>query len=410
MTPSSVALLAGGVLAGLLVGVAVTLLVAAVRRRAEHREEERIRRETQHNRVSTIAQVMHFALESSPLGVAVVDIREDLVFTNRSVRDLGVVDGRQLVPEVYRLAQRVFDDGEPRDGVLHPGASAVGPVFSVSVTVRRLTAVDDRFVVVYAVDNSENVRIEAARRDFVANVSHELKTPVGAISLLVETMLEARDDPEAVEYFGNKLHGETRRISTMISELIGLSKLQGAEALPDARPVSVDRVIDKAVERSRIAAEVENIDLVTDAPGGAWLTGDEELLVTAVTNLIANAINYSPDDTPVSISRAVRGQSVVIRVTDRGIGIAPADQKRVFERFFRADKARSRATGGTGLGLAVVKHTVINHGGNVSLWSQPGTGSTFSLEFPVLDTEAVPDEDVPDQERFTAAELLPDRD
>ncbi|MCJ7857744.1 sensor histidine kinase [Corynebacterium kalidii] len=410
MTPSSVALLAGGVLAGLLVGVAVTLLVAAVRRRAEHREEERIRRETQHNRVSTIAQVMHFALESSPLGVAVVDIREDLVFTNRSVRDLGVVDGRQLVPEVYRLAQRVFDDGEPRDGVLHPGASAVGPVFSVSVTVRRLTAVDDRFVVVYAVDNSENVRMEAARRDFVANVSHELKTPVGAISLLVETMLEARDDPEAVEYFGNKLHGETRRISTMISELIGLSKLQGAEALPDARPVSVDRVIDKAVERSRIAAEVENIDLVTDAPGGAWLTGDEELLVTAVTNLIANAINYSPDDTPVSISRAVRGQSVVIRVTDRGIGIAPADQKRVFERFFRADKARSRATGGTGLGLAVVKHTVINHGGNVSLWSQPGTGSTFSLEFPVLDTEAVPDEDVPDQERFTAAELLPDRD
>jgi two-component system sensor histidine kinase SenX3 len=410
MTPSSVALLAGGVLAGLLVGVAVTLLVAAVRRRAEHREEERIRRETQHNRVSTIAQVMHFALESSPLGVAVVDIREDLVFTNRSVRDLGVVDGRQLVPEVYRLAQRVFDDGEPRDGVLHPGASAVGPVFSVSVTVRRLTAVDDRFVVVYAVDNSENVRMEAARRDFVANVSHELKTPVGAISLLVETMLEARDDPEAVEYFGNKLHGETRRISTMISELIGLSKLQGAEALPDARPVSVDRVIDKAVERSRIAAEVENIDLVTDAPGGAWLTGDEELLVTAVTNLIANAINYSPDDTPVSISRAVRGQSVVIRVTDRGIGIAPADQRRVFERFFRADKARSRATGGTGLGLAVVKHTVINHGGNVSLWSQPGTGSTFSLEFPVLDTEAVPDEDVPDQERFTAAELLPDRD
>jgi two-component system sensor histidine kinase SenX3 len=410
MTSSSSALLAGGVLVGLLVGVAVTLLVVAVRRRAEHREEERIRRETQHNRVSTIAQVMHFALESAPLGVAVVDVREDLVFTNRSVHELGVVDGRHLVPEVYRLAQRVFDDGEPRESVLHPGNTTVGPVFSVGVTVRRLTAVDDRFVVVYATDNSETVRMEAARRDFVANVSHELKTPVGAISLLVETMLEARDDPETVEYFGNKLHDETRRISTMISELIGLSKLQGAEALPDARPVSVDRVIDKAVERSRIAAEVENIDIVTDAPGGAWLTGDEELLVTAVTNLIANAINYSPDDTPVSISRAVRGQSVVIRVTDRGIGIAPEDQKRVFERFFRADKARSRATGGTGLGLAVVKHTVINHGGNVSLWSQPGTGSTFSLEFPVLDTEAVPDEDVPDQERFTAAELLPERD
>ncbi len=410
MTSASFALLAGGVLAGLLVGVAVTVIVVVVRRRAEHREEERIRRETQHNRVSTIAQVMHFALESSPLGVAVVDQRDDVVYTNRSVHELGVVDRRHLVPEVYRLAQRVFDDGEPRDSVLHPGNSAVGPVFSVAVTVRRLTSVDDRFVVVYAADNSESLRMEAARRDFVANVSHELKTPVGAISLLVETMLEAREDPDTVEYFGSKLHAETRRMSTMISELIGLSKLQGAEPLPDARPVSVDRVIDKAVERSRVAAEVENIELVTDAPGGAWLTGDEELLVTAVTNLIANAINYSPDDTPVSISRAVRGQSVVIRVTDRGIGIAPEDQKRVFERFFRADKARSRATGGTGLGLAVVKHTVINHGGNVSLWSQPGTGSTFSLEFPVLDTEAVPDEGVPDQERFTAAELLPNRD
>ncbi|MDN6386811.1 MAG: ATP-binding protein, partial [Corynebacterium sp.] len=157
---------------------------------------------------------------------------------------------------------------------------------------------------------------------------------------------------------------------------------------------------------SRVAAEVENSDLSPDSPGDAWLTGDEELLVTAVTNLIANAINYSPDDTPVSISRAVRGSSVVIRVTDRGIGIAPDQQKRVFERFFRVDKARSRATGGTGLGLAVVKHTVINHGGNVSLWSQPGTGSTFSLEFPVLDRSAVPEEHVPDQERFTAEQLL----
>ncbi|WP_420099332.1 sensor histidine kinase [Corynebacterium sp.] len=410
MTTSPFLVMSGGILVGLLVGITVTVLVTVARRRAERREDERIRRETQHNRVSTIAQVMHFALESSPLGVAVVDLREDLVFTNRSVHELGVVEGRHLVPEVYRLAQRVFDDGEPRDGVLHPGSAAVGPVFSVAVTVQRLAAVDDRFVVVYATDNSESVRMEAARRDFVANVSHELKTPVGAISLLVETMLEARDDPDTVEYFGTKLHAETRRMSAMISELIGLSKLQGAESLPDPQPVSVDRVIEKAVERSRVAAEVENIDLVTDAPGGAWLTGDEELLVTAVSNLVANAINYSPDDTPVSISRAVRGRSVVIRVTDRGIGIAPEEQQRVFERFFRVDKARSRATGGTGLGLAVVKHTVLNHGGNVSLWSQPGTGSTFSLEFPVLDLAEVPAENVPDQARFTAADLLPDRE
>ena len=165
------------------------------------------------------------------------------------------------------------------------------------------------------------------------------------------------------------------------------------------------------------AAKVENIDYKDVALLRKFISDRGKIRARRVTGvsvqeqrLIANAVNYSPDDTPVSISRAVRGQSVVIRVTDRGIGIAPEDQKRVFERFFRVDKARSRATGGTGLGLAVVKHTVINHGGNVSLWSQPGTGSTFSLEFPVLERDALPDEDVPDQGRFTAAELLPDRD
>jgi two-component system sensor histidine kinase SenX3 len=398
------------VVIGLVVGAAVSGIVFILRRRAERRLEQRIRKETQQNRVSTLAQVMHFAVESAPWGIAVVDRREDLVLANRSSHDLGVVDDRQMVPEVWRLAQRVFDDGESRDGVLHPGPSSTGPVFSVAVSVKRLTTADDRFVVVYGWDNSENVRMESARRDFVANVSHELKTPVGAISLLVETMMEARDDPDMVEYFGNRLGVETKRISTMISELIGLSKLQGAESLPESKPVSVDAVVDKAVERSQMAADVEGLDLRTDGPSSAWLMGDEALLVTAVSNLIANAINYSPDDTTVTVSRAVRGESVVIRVTDRGIGISPDDQKRVFERFFRVDKARSRATGGTGLGLAVVKHTVINHGGNVSLWSRPGTGSTFSLEFPVLRDTEVTDEHVPDQDQFVSTELLPGED
>lgn len=398
------------VVIGLVVGAAVSGIVFILRRRAERRLEQRIRKETQQNRVSTLAQVMHFAVESAPWGIAVVDRREDLVLANRSSHELGVVDKRQMVPEVWRLAQRVFDDGESRDGVLHPGPSSTGPVFSVAVSVKRLTTADDRFVVVYGWDNSENVRMESARRDFVANVSHELKTPVGAISLLVETMMEARDDPDMVEYFGNRLGVETKRISTMISELIGLSKLQGAESLPESKPVSVDAVVDKAVERSQMAADVEGLDLRTDGPSSAWLMGDEALLVTAVSNLIANAINYSPDDTTVTVSRAVRGESVVIRVTDRGIGISQDDQKRVFERFFRVDKARSRATGGTGLGLAVVKHTVINHGGNVSLWSRPGTGSTFSLEFPVLRDTEVTDEHVPDQDQFVSTELLPGED
>ncbi|WP_297005699.1 cell wall metabolism sensor histidine kinase WalK [uncultured Corynebacterium sp.] len=401
-----------GVLLGVVVTAGAALVVAVLRRRARERRArgERERRDT-HNQLSTIAQVMHFAVETAPAAVAVVDNRQDVILVNRMAEKLGVVRDRALVPEVWRLAELVFDDADARELVhspAHPGFRD-RPVFSVLVRAQPLTSADDRFVVVYAWDNSENVRMESARRDFVANVSHELKTPVGAISLLVEALVDAGDDPVAVTRFGHRLQRETARMSSMISELITLSKLQGAESLPHPRPVEVDAVIDAAVARNRESAALHGIELKTDAPSGARLLGDEGLLVTAVANLIANAVNYSPEETPVSVSRAVKGESVVIRVTDHGIGIAPEDQKRVFERFFRVDQARSRATGGTGLGLALVKHTVINHGGNVSLWSRPGTGSTFSLEFPVFreDTATGPDE-VPDQERLTATDRVGD--
>jgi len=410
-------------LVGALIGIVVTALaalaVALVRRRARHWAREHARQDNArriaegiaHNQLSTVAQVMHFALDTAPTGVAVVDTRQDLVLANRAAGELGVVEDRALSPQVWRLAERVFDDSEPRELVYRPESTGPRdrPLFSVLCRVRQLTSADDRFVVVYAWDNSENVRMESARRDFVANVSHELKTPVGAISLLVEALVEAEDDPASVSYFAEKLQKETVRMSTMISELITLSKLQGAASLPDPRPVEVDDVIDAAVARSRAIAEMHGIELKTDAPSGARLLGDESLLVSAVSNLITNAVNYSPEETPVSVTRAVKGESVVIRVTDHGIGIAPRDQERVFERFYRVDQARSRSTGGTGLGLSLVKHTVINHGGNVSLWSRPGTGSTFALEFPVYHGEAAdePDE-VPTPEKLTSADLVDD--
>ncbi|WP_313511260.1 sensor histidine kinase [Corynebacterium variabile] len=406
-TPAALVL---GVLLGVLVTAGVAVIVAVLRRRARERRarEEREKREA-HRQLSTIAQVMHFAVDAAPAAVAVVDTRQDVILGNRMAENLGVVVERALVPEVWRLVELVFDDGDSRELVHSPTHAGFRdrPVFSVLVRAQPLTSADDRFVVVYAWDNSENVRMESARRDFVANVSHELKTPVGAISLLVEALVESGDDPAAVGHFGARLQRETTRMSTMIGELITLSKLQGAASLPDPAPVEVDDVIEAAVGRNRETAEMHGIELKTDGPSGARLLGDENLLVTAVANLIANAVNYSPEETPVSVSRAVKGESVVIRVTDHGIGIAPEDQQRVFERFFRVDQARSRATGGTGLGLALVKHTVINHGGNVSLWSRPGTGSTFSLEFPVFREDAAPEPDeVPDQERLTATDRV----
>ena len=271
-------------------------------------------------------------------------------------------------------------------------------VTQVRAVVKPLTLNDDRFVIVYGTDESESVRMESARRDFVANVSHELKTPVGGIALLAEALLQDTGDPDHVEYFGSKVQKEAARMADMVSELISLSKLQGAEALPEMKPVDLDDIIDEAMTRNQLAADAHNNQLTRGESVGVQVMADKSLLVTAVSNLISNAIHYSPDEMPVSVTqKVVSGNVVLIRVTDRGIGIAPEDQERVFERFFRVDKARSRQTGGTGLGLAIVKHVVANHGGNIKLWSRPGTGSTFTIELPIY-TEEKPADSVENQD------------
>ena len=248
--------------------------------------------------------------------------------------------------------------------------------------VRLLTEDDRRFAVVYVDDQSEHARMEATRRDFVANVSHELKTPVGAMGVLAEAVLASSDEPETVQRFAGMMVTESHRLADMVGELIELSRLQGAERLPDLGAVDVDSVVSEALSRHKVAADNADIAVTTDAPTGSRVLGDQTLLVTAIANLVSNAIAYSPNGSSVSISRRRRGDNIEIAVTDRGIGIAAADQERVFERFFRVDKARSRATGGTGLGLAIVKHVAANHNGSIRLWSQPGTGSTFTLSIP----------------------------
>jgi two-component system sensor histidine kinase SenX3 len=237
-------------------------------------------------------------------------------------------------------------------------------------------------VAVIVDDLTEARRVEAVRRDFVANVSHELKTPVGAIALLTEAVLDAAEDVDEVRRFGGKILRESTRLGQLVTELIALSRLQGAERLPDLNVVEVDAVVREALGRTTLSAESADISITTDAASGLLIEGDRTLLVTALSNLLENAVAYSPAGSPVSISRRHNDGVVEIAVTDRGIGIAEDEQQRVFERFYRADKARSRATGGTGLGLAIVKHVAANHGGSVGLWSRPGTGSTFTLRIP----------------------------
>ena len=328
----------------------------------------------------TVAALLHRIVESSHSAVVVLNRFGDVVLHNPRAAALGVVRNNQVDQRARRAADVVGETGEPVEVDLSPQQARGGRTpESVLGEVRPL---GDGFFVVDADDESDAVRLEATRRDFVANVSHELKTPVGAMALLAEAVLDAADDPVEVRRFTSKILHESARLGTLVTELIALSRLQGAERLPELNVVEVDAVVRDALGRSRLAVDSTGIRITADAESGLLVEGDRTLLVTALSNLLENAIAYSPPGSPVSVSRRRTGDLVEIAVTDRGIGIADEEQQRVFERFYRVDKARSRVTGGTGLGLAIVKHVAANHGGEVTLWSKPGTGSTFTLRIP----------------------------
>lgn len=330
----------------------------------------------------TVAQMLQRIVALMPLGAAVVDAHRDVVYLNERAKELGLVRDRQLDDQAWEAAQQALT-GVDVEFDLQPAKRSGGRSgLSVHGQARLLSEEDRRFAVVFAHDQSDYARMEATRRDFVANVSHELKTPVGAMALLAEALLASSDDSETVRRFAEKVLVEANRLGDMVAELIELSRLQGAERLPNVIEVDVDKVVSEAISRHKVAADNADIEVRTDAPSGLRVLGDETLLVTALANLVSNAIAYSPPGSPVSISRRRRGENIEIAVTDRGIGIALEDQERVFERFFRGDKARSRATGGSGLGLAIVKHVAANHNGSIGVWSKPGTGSTFTLSIP----------------------------
>ena len=336
----------------------------------------------------TVSQMLERIVALMPLGAAVVDTHQDVVYLNERAKELGLVRDRQLDDQAWRAAQQALG-GDDVEFDLAPGRRAGSGRSGLSVHghARLLSEEDRRFAVVFVHDQSDYARMEAARRDFVANVSHELKTPVGAMALLAEALLASADDADTVRRFAEKVLIEANRLGDMVAELIELSRLQGAERLPNVADVEVDSIVSEAISRHKVAAENADIEVRTDAPSRLMVLGDQTLLVTALANLVSNAIAYSPRGSLVSISRRRRGDNIEIAVTDRGIGIALEDQERVFERFFRGDKARSRATGGSGLGLAIVKHVAANHNGSIGVWSKPGTGSTFTLSIPMYQDE-----------------------
>ena len=327
-----------------------------------------------------VADLLERVFRSADEGLVVLDRSGAVVLHNPRAAELGVVKSGRPDARAATACEQVLESGSGVDVDLSPLDRRGRQPAAVLAHVRPL---GDGYSMVEAADTSEAVRLEATRRDFVANVSHELKTPVGAVALLAEAVLDAVDDPVEVRRFGTKILNEATRLGNLVTELIALSRLTGAERLPELQVVDVDEVVQEALARSRLSAESAGIEIIVDRPTGLEVEGDLTLLVTALSNLVENAIAYSPPDASVSVSRRRAGDWVEIAVTDRGIGIAPEHQKRVFERFFRVDPARSRATGGTGLGLAIVKHVCANHGGEVRLWSSPGTGSTFTMRLPV---------------------------
>ncbi len=317
----------------------------------------------------------------------IVDAIDGVVRASPAAYAFGLVRGHTVVhAELLDLTARVR-----RDGVIEQQQLELprGPLGRGTIVVQvRVAALGAEYILILADDRTEITRSEEIRNDFVANVSHELKTPVGAISLLAEAIDDAAEDEVAVRRFAQRMHKESGRLSALVQDIIELSRLQGADVVRRGKAVDINSVISEAVDRNKLPAESKRIEIVVGGSATTPVYGDRDLLMTAFRNLIDNAIRYSPEGTRVGVGIRSREGLVQVSVADQGAGITPEEQERIFERFYRIDAARSRQTGGTGLGLSIVKHVVANHGGEVTVWSQAGQGSTFTVRLPEMERSA----------------------
>ncbi|WP_437102600.1 sensor histidine kinase [Streptomyces sp. enrichment culture] len=426
------AVAAAAAIAGVLTGV-----IAMLAFRWSERDQKRPTRTSLHTDpvlppgVDTVLSV----LRSSAV---VLDEADAVVKASSAAYALGLVRGGTLsVEPMLQMARDTRRDGEIRQVELDLPRRGTGRGEALAVSAR-VAPLGSRLVLLLVEDLTEARRIEAVRRDFVANVSHELKTPVGALSLLSEAVMDASDDPEAVQRFAGRMQIEATRLTNLVQELIDLSRVQNDDPLEDAEPVRVDELVAEAIDRCRHQAGTKQITMASNvwSPDGTdqgarregdaadlHVWGNRGQLAAALGNLVENAVNYSPARTRVGIAArrvsAPGGDMIELAVTDQGIGISDKDKERIFERFYRVDPARSRATGGTGLGLAIVKHVVASHGGEVTVWSAEGQGSTFTLRLPEagaardraqqhpgLDDEAGPTDSSP-YASLPAPEVLP---
>lgn len=368
---------------GLVLGALISLAVVAMAR------ERGRRRAALRHEVTSIHPQLGLMLGVLRSAGVIVGSHDEVAHSNVLARTWGLVRGdRVALPEVLESVReaRRTDRAITREVELKRGTAT--PVMHLTV---RVAPLEDGAMIVLAEDRSPLLRVDETRRDFVANVSHELKTPIGAISLLAEALLEAADDPGAVVHFAERMQFEAGRLSELVKQIIALSRLQSDDPMLAASPVAIGELSKIAIDRCGALAKAKDIRILTFGDGDVEILGDLDQLAEAVTNLLQNAIAYSDAHSRVVITHRTvldpDGDLAEIAVADNGIGIKPDEQERIFERFYRVDYGRSRDQGGTGLGLSIVKHIAAVHAGTVNVWSQVGQGSTFTLRFPVLAEE-----------------------
>jgi two-component system sensor histidine kinase SenX3 len=309
---------------------------------------------------------------------------EVIVFASENIDHIGILrDGNIQSQELLAIIRVVRRTNVKQTGTIEVPRGPIGEGRH-ELTVNVIPLIREQFVLVLLSDESQAQRIQDVRRDFVANVSHELKTPIGALLLLSEAVLGAKDDPAAVEKFATRMQIESKRLTDLVQEIINLSRLQDSDPLSVPSELNVQDLVSEAIDQSQVGADSRKIQISSGEIANGVVLGDRDQIIMAIQNLVENAVNYSPEGTKVTVSSTVEDGIVTITVIDQGIGIPESEKDRIFERFYRVDPARSRQSGGTGLGLSIVKHVATNHGGEVSVWSVEDVGSTFSLKLPLF--------------------------
>ena len=328
-------------------------------------------------------------LELTDTDYLIVDSDDSVITCCETVVNIGLVNGNRVTSEAIR---KLIRNARKKDELIEtevaiPRGSLTNGFHERRVRISSIG--QDGTVAVLIFDDTEARRLDAVRRDFVANISHELKTPIGGISILAEALAEANNDPELVKNFSERMQIEATRLSHLVQEIIDLSRIQDQNTMQNSEMVSLNKIIEEAIDQSKVLAGKRHVELNFASEEEVQFFGDRKQLVMAISNLIENAINYSPERTSVNVLLRKNNEVAEISISDQGVGIAEADIERIFERFYRVDSARSRDTGGTGLGLSIVKHVISNHGGDIQVWSDPGTGSTFTVLLPLTNTQKI---------------------